>query len=216
MELTAATVHLTRSAAARTAVVAEMAAAAERYKFMWRALSFALFLGLATGIACAREKVMFGEDEFDAHLLKSFTEAVGALPIDPKDGDQVRVWFEDVMGGHVQGYFVTSKGAWHCKLRYDNTGKALVVNRGDCAGPHRYAERIARPMALLAEAAKFRGKVFECGVMDGWQAEIEGIVDGKPFRFSAANTGECKGEEIEWVDNFLDTVAMAWFRKDPD
>jgi hypothetical protein len=142
---------------------------------------------------------------------------VGALPIDPRDGDQVRIWFEDVMGGHVTGYIVTRKGVWRCRLRYSNdNGEYIVVHRGNCGGPHRYADRIAKPMALMADAAKLDGRSFACGVMDGWQAEIEGIFEGKPFSFDASNTNECKGQEIEWVDAFLDTLHAAWLKKDED
>jgi hypothetical protein len=163
----------------------------------------------------AGEKVSFGEGDLGASMVAAFTRAVGALPLDPKDGDQVRVWFDSVMTRHATGFIVTRKGVWRCSLRYENdNGEYIVVNRGTCRGPHRYTERIAKPMALLAQAAKLDGKSFACEVFDGWEAQIEGIHEGKRFGFHAANTQECKTEPIPWVDAFLDTVAGAWSKKD--
>jgi hypothetical protein len=216
MELTAATAHLTRVAAARMVEAgAEMAAAAERYRFVWRALYFALILGLVTGSAGSREIVRFDEENHQAHYVAAMTRAVGALPIDPKDGDQVRVWYNNPMGRSARGYILTRKGVWRCSLRYQNdNGRYLVFNGGSCSGPHRYDARLAKPLAQLADAAKLDGKSLQCGTMDGWEADVVGIFEGKPFAFYAANTLDCKEAETIWAGEFLELVAGAYYKND--
>jgi len=165
--------------------------------------------------AHANEHLTFGEDGYRVHWRAAVTQAVGALPIDPKDGDQIRVWFDNVMGGRVKGYIVTRDGAWLCRLEYENNnGEYIVVHGGRCSGKHRYPARIAKAMELLAAAPRFDGKIVACDVWDGWQAEVEGIVDGKRFAFTAVNTSECKGEEVELVNELVDAVGGAFYKHD--
>ena len=163
----------------------------------------------------AREIVRFDEQNHHAHYLAAITRAVGALPIDPNDGDQIRVWYDNPMGRSVRGYILTRKGVWRCSLRYKNdNGRYLVFNGGSCGGPHRYEARLAIPLAQLADAAKLDGKSLQCGTMDGWEANVEGIFEGRPFAFYAANTQDCKEEETRWAGEFLELVASAYYKKD--
>lgn len=182
-------------------------------------LALSSILCCLAGAAFADEKLYFHDEAFSAKETAAFTRAVGALPIEPKDGDQIRVWFDSVMNGRVTGYIVTSKGAWRCKLRYSNdNGQYIVVHHGNCSGPRRYPERISKVMALMSDAATFDGKGAHCEVMDGWQANIEGMFAGKPFAFGASNTDECTdtNEDARHVDAFVDLVAAAFYKKDDD
>jgi len=180
-----------------------------------RILLTSLVFCLTAQAACAREIVRFHEEGYHAHYMAAIRRAAGVLPIDPKDGDQIRVWFNDPMGRHLRGFILTRKGAWRCSLRYQNdNGDYLVFDGGTCSGPRRYEERLAEPLAQLAEAAKLDGKTLQCGTMDGWEANVEGIFEGKPFAFYAANTQDCKDPEILWAGDFLDLVAGAYWKKD--
>jgi hypothetical protein len=180
-----------------------------------RTLLMTMVFCLAVHVASAREVVRFHEDDYKAHLMAAITRAAGALPIDPKDGDQVRVWFNSPMGRSIRGFILTRKGVWRCSLRYQNdNGEYLVFDGGTCAGPRRFEARLAKPLAQLAEAARLDGKILECGTMDGWTADVEGIFEGKRFAFYAANTQDCEEEEIRWAGDFLDLVAAAYYKKD--
>lgn len=180
-----------------------------------------LLLCLVAGMASADEKVRFDDPNEDAHRTAAFNRAVGALPIDPVDGDQVRVWFYAYWSGEIRvtGYIVTRKGVYQCKLRYTHGAEAIVVHRGgSCSRPHRYPERLDKVLALMGDAAKFDGKTILCEVMDGWGADIEGIFEGKRFAFTAANTNECTDTDPDAAraDVFLDLVAAAYSKDDAD
>jgi hypothetical protein len=173
------------------------------------------FLVFGMVAARANERLTFGEEGYEVHWRTAITQAVGALPIDPKDGDQIRVWFDNVMGMEVTGYIVTRDGAWLCRLQYENNnGDYIVVHSGKCSGKHRYPARIAKAMELLAAAPRFDGKNVGCETMDGWQADVEGIFDGKRFVFTAMNTNDCKGEEVELVDALVNAVSHAFYKHD--
>jgi len=171
-------------------------------------------------VAVADEKVWFNEEGYGAHKIVAYNQAVGALPLDPKDGNQVRVWFDDVMGGRITGFIVARKGVWRCRLRVTNdNGEYIVVHRGECSGPRKYPERIERVMALMGDAAKLEvEEKLHCDVMDGWQASVEGMFEGQRFAFDASNTDECSDTNpaAARADRFLDMVAAAWQKKDED
>ena len=49
----------------------------------------------------------------------------------------------------------------------------------------------------------------------GWVgADIEGIVDGRTFRFSASNPDAC--DSAKPVDEILDLIQAAYYNKEPD
>lgn len=180
------------------------------------ALLTTVVICLAAQCVHAREIVRFAEDDYKVHYRAAVERASGVLPIDSRDGDQVRVWFDNPMGRSIRGFILTRKGVWRCSLRYQNdNGEYLVFNRsGTCSGPRRHDVELAKALAQLAEAAKLDGKILECGTMDGWEADVEGIFEGKPFAFYAANTQDCEEPEIRWAGDFLDLVAGAYQKQD--
>jgi hypothetical protein len=186
---------------------------------MRRSLPFSVLLCLLAGTAFADERVRFDDPNEAAHRAAAFNRAVGALPIDPVDGNQIRVWFYAYWSGEIKvtGYIVTSKGVWRCKLEYEHGAEDIRVHRGgSCNGPHRYAERLDKVIALIGEASKFNGQTVLCKVFDGWGATIEGNFEGKPFVFTADNTDECTdtNPEAARVNEFLDLVSAAYSKKD--
>lgn len=186
-----------------------------RFLMKGAALLMTIVLGVAAQSVSARELVRFDEEDYKAHYLAAIRRAAGVLPIDPRDGDQVRVWFDNPMGRSIQGFILTRKGVWRCSLRYQNdNGEYLVFSGGTCGGPRRYDDRLAKPLAQFAAAAKLDGKSLQCGTMDGWEADVEGIFEGKPFAFYAANTQDCEDPEIRWAGDFLDLVAAAYKKTD--
>jgi hypothetical protein len=200
-----------------------MAAAATSYRAVERrtspraAVLLATVCGLLAQVASSHDIVTFGDDDFSEHRMAAIRRAAGVLPMDPKDGDQVRVWFDNPLGASIRGFILTRQGVWRCSLRYQNdNGRYLVFDGGTCGGPHLYKDRLAAPLAQLAQAAKLDGKTLQCGTMDGWTANIEGIFEGKPFAFYAANTQDCEDAEIRWAGDFLDLVAAAYQKKDDD
>jgi hypothetical protein len=172
---------------------------------------------LVAHVASPHEIVTFGEEGYSAHRMAAIRRAAGVLPMDPKDGDQVRVWFDSPLGASIRGFILTRQGVWRCSLRYQNdNGKYLVFDGGTCGGPRLYKDRLVPPLAQLAQAAKLDGKILQCGIWDGWVANVEGIFEGKPFAFYAANTQDCEDAEIRWAGDFLDLVAAAYQKKDDD
>jgi hypothetical protein len=165
--------------------------------------------------------VRFDDPDEPAKRTAAFERAASAMPIDPADGDQVRVWFFPYWSGELKatGYIVTRKGVWRCVVRYKHRAEDIAVHSGGkCSGPHRYPERIDRVMALMEDAAKPDKEKAYCEVMDGWGAEIHGIYAGSRFAFSAMNTGECTDTNpvAARVDHFLNMVSAAWLKKDED
>lgn len=48
--------------------------------------------------------------------------------------------------------------------------------------------------------------------MDGWGADVEGIVDGKRFQFTASNPDDC--ESGQPVNTILELLANSYYRED--
>jgi hypothetical protein len=186
---------------------------------MPRCLLISLLLSLVAGTASADEKVRFDDENEDAHRTAAFSRAVGALPIDPVDGDQVRVWYYAFWSGEikVRGYIATRKGVYRCRLSYKHGAEDIVVHSGgSCSGPRRHPERIDKVMALMSEVAKFDGTTVGCDTLDGWGADIEGIFEGKRFVFSAMNTQDCTktDKDAALADHFFELVNAAYDNKD--
>lgn len=160
---------------------------------------------------------MFGVENYDELEIAAYSRAVSATPMDPRDGNQVRVWTMGYWSGRmpITGYILTHAGAYRCQLSYTNdTGKFIEIHRGHCRGPRKYAERLAKALAVLPELAKFDGGEVSCQVFDGWGALVEGIVDGKRFSFSASNPDACEAGKS--LNAMIDLIANAYYRADKD
>jgi hypothetical protein len=132
-------------------------------------------------------------------------------------GNQVRVWIMGYWSGRmpITGYIVDAGGVSRCKLSYKNdSGKYLVINRGHCSPPRNDPERIAKILASLRELATFDVKRASCEVMDGWGADIEGVVEGEQFQFSASNPDAC--ENAKPVNDILVLIERAYDGNDPE
>lgn len=181
-----------------------------------RWLSILLIAGGWQAAAVARELVYFSEDNYQDHLVAAFSRAVYAQPLDPRDGNQVRIWFTPYWSGRlpVTGYIVTGNGVYRCKLSFNNdNGEYLVVNRGQCSGARNYPDRLAKALASIPDLASHRDRA-SCPTMDGGGAEIEGIVDGKRFQFTAANSHDC--EEGQPVAAILELLANSCYKEDQE
>jgi len=166
--------------------------------------------------AAAGERVYFGEDNEKEHFIAALSRAVYALPIDPKDGDQVRVWFMPYWSGRMTiiGYIVTTKGVYRCRLSYNNdNGEYLEVNRGQCSGARNYPERLAKALAALPELVEHKDHA-SCETMDGGGADIDGIVGGVRFQFTASNSHDC--DEAKPVAEILDLLANSYYKEDQE
>lgn len=174
-------------------------------------------LGLSWLIpAVAGERIHFDEEGYEARLYAAYARAVKARPMDPKDGNQIRVWRLPYKGGRsgITGYILTNEGVYRCRLTCDNsTGKYLVINPGICKGPRKIPGRLARAMATLPDIAKYASSVNSCGTFDGGGADVEGIVDGKHFQFTAMNPHDC--DEARPLAEMLDRIVAA-YEKDRD
>ena len=186
---------------------------------MRRALIASLLLSFAVNAFARDIIVRFDDPNEDAARTAAFNEAVGALPMDAADGDQVRVWFYAFWSGEIKvtGYIVTRKGVWRCVLGYKHRAEDIAVHTGgNCGGPRRNTERIDKVMALMADAALPDKEKAYCEVMDGWGASVEGMFEGRRFAFTSMNTDECTDSNpvAARVELFLQTVSGAWNRKD--
>jgi hypothetical protein len=176
-----------------------------------------LFAFTLLGSAVAGERVYFDEQNYKEHEIAAYNRAVKAVPIDPRDGNQARVWMMGYWSRRMQitGYILTAKGVYRCKLSYNNdNGKYMVINPGQCAGPRMYPEKLQKALAALPELAKHDSESASCEVMDGWGADIEGMVDGKRFQFTASNPDEC--ESAKPVNAILELIESAYYKKNLD
>ena len=182
-------------------------------------MMLALVLSCA-GVARADQFVSFDEADRQA-MLAAYNKAAGLNPVNAADGDQVRVWYMGFPGVHptATGYVVTKDGVYRCRVKTDIKNDGIWVRSGQCGTRRHYPERLARALARFGEGPAFDGKGFGCEVMDGWQADVEGIVGGKRFRFEASNTNECaatKGGAIAQVDSWLGAMSGAYYKSDED
>lgn len=160
------------------------------------------------------EKIHFGDENFKSKWLAAVMQSAGVLPIDPRDGDQVRIWYDNVMGRKMTGYIVTKRGVWRCRVDYRNdNGEYMVAGKGYCGTERKRPEKLAKALTRFPEGPDFDGKFFGCGTLDGWDADIEGIVGGKRFAFQASNTNGCEAPEIIRVDGWIHDIAGAWFKE---
>lgn len=167
--------------------------------------------------AVAGERVHFDEENYAEHMLAAYSRAVHLEPMEPRNGNQVRVWVRGYWSGRmaITGYIVTEKGVNRCRLSYNNdNGKYMVVNRGSCSGARNYPERLAKALASLPELARHNSKNASCDTMDGWGADIEGIVDGQRFQFTASNPDDC--ESARPVNVILELLENAYYKEDRD
>src|SRR5689334_20078600 len=176
-----------------------------------RAALFAMLIGGLAANAMSVERVSFDGDDLSKRALAAYERSVGMNPADPQDGDQVRVWYDSVMNGHVTGYLVTPEGARRCRLRYDNDGNALNVKLGDCGPLRRHRAEAAKAIAMLAELVKLDGQSLACdGVLDGWDGAVSGVIGGRKFEFYTGNNNECRDEASQLINRLADLVAAAY------
>jgi len=170
------------------------------------------------GAVRADQFVSFYQQDYPRMKLTAFNKAAGLNPLDAADGDQVRVWYMGFPSVHptATAYIVTKSGVYRCRVKTDLRDGGMWVRSGQCGTRRHYPERLTAALARQAEGPGFDGKVFGCDVMDGWEADVEGIVGGKPFRFTASNTNECAGQggEIAQVDSWLDLMRGAYYKSD--
>jgi hypothetical protein len=176
---------------------------------------------LCAAVARADVFVSFDQDDYRSALVAAYSRQAGLNPIDPVDGDQVRVWYMGFPGTHptVTGYVVTSTGVYRCRVKADLENDGVRVHRGQCSTKRRYPERLAAALARFGEGPGFDGKQLLCPVFDGWEADVEGLVGGKRFAFIAGNTNECAekdGGDIAQVDSWLDAMSGAYYKDDDD
>ncbi len=163
----------------------------------------------AAAFATAAERVEFGDD---AAEVAAYERAVSMNPAHPRDGDQVRMWYANVMNGDVRGLLVTPGGTTRCTLKYINDGKGLLVQRGQCGTQRRHQAEAARVIAKLEQVAAFSGKSIICEVWDGWDGQVTGVINGKVFAFSISNTHECAdtNPEAKVVNELMELVSEAY------
>ena len=184
-----------------------------------RHLACTLTLSGVLVTALAGERIDFGSDNYRDVEVAAYSRAVHLPAIDPTGGNQIRAWFMGYWSGHMpfKGYVLTAKGAARCKLSYDNdNGNYIVINRGSCGPAIVHQERLGAAMAALPEMAKLDGQTIECGTMDGGGATVEGVYDGKLFRFTADNVDTCEGEKFRKVAAMLDLITAAYYGKDSE
>jgi hypothetical protein len=173
--------------------------------------------GLTSFAAIAGERIYFNENDRDGHELAAYSRAVRVLPMTAQGRNQVRVWIRGYWSGRmpIRGYIVDVDGVSRCTLSYNNdNGKYLVINRGHCSPPRTDPERIAKILASLRELATFDVIRASCGVMDGWGAKIEGVVEGEHFQFSASNPDAC--ENAKPVNDILKLIEDAYDGNEPE
>lgn len=161
--------------------------------------------------AIATEFVSFESEDLSKSALAAYERAVRLNPADPKDGDQVRIWYDSVMNGRVTAYVVTPEGARRCRLRYRNDGKGLHVKRGECGLLRSHAAEAGKVMALLEQIASLDGRHAACpDVLDGWDGMVSGVVGGRKFEFSIGNNNECQDEASQLINRLSDLVSAAY------
>ena len=186
-------------------------------------IALRLLVALLIGGTClsvrADERIKVHEENADARLAAAYARAVGVKPLDLRSGDQVRIWFEGLMSGDVEGHLLARGRARTCTLtteyhayENDDEGQAydpvVIVHKGRCKSITVELLRIEDAMRHLPEALEFNGQEFDCpDVEDGWSGIVEGVVGGERFTFSLSNVNFCMDEErfkplAEWLRVF--------------
>jgi hypothetical protein len=150
-------------------------------------------------------------------LIGAYTRAAGLKPLKPRDGDQVRIWFAEPMAHSVTGFIVVKGVAMRCELTtesdFEDRGQYsrndLIVHKGHCESRAEQNARIEDAMRHLPEALEFDGQEFGCGMEDGWEARVDGVIGGQRFSFEADNPGACD-EKAGRVNDWLKVIMGAY------
>jgi len=191
------------------------------WRYAWTFIA-AVVMGAGFTAARADERVALESDDTEGNLIAAYTRAAGLKPLKLRDGDQVRIWFDEPMAGSVTGYVVIKGQAKRCKLttesdfedKGENSRNDLIVHAGNCESRPEEDSRIEDAMRHLPEALEFNGQEFGCGFEDGWEARVDGVIGGQRFSFYADNTDGCKDEKIRRVDDWLTAVVGAYGKRD--
>lgn len=117
--------------------------------------SINLLLGISPLFAA--EMISFGAVDRNALELAAYERAVRISPVDPKDGDQVRIWYVNLLDDRVNGFLVTRKGARKCVLPIESDADGVAIERGRCTSLRPHRAEAARALDLLKEVAKLNG-----------------------------------------------------------
>jgi hypothetical protein len=163
----------------------------------------------------ADEIISFGVVDGDARELAAYERAVRIGPVDPKTGDQVRIWYVDVLGGRVNGFVVTTKGTRKCALRYDENADGRTIKRGRCGSLQPHRREAARALSMLTEIVKLNGKSVSCPIMDGWRGRVSGAFAGQIFQISIGNNDQCDDADSRLINQLGELIEKSFEPSDP-
>ena len=122
--------------------------------------------------------------------LDAYARASGLRPLTGGEAPTLRVWVEDVMLGDSSGYVVTPTATLVCRTSYINRMTSFSIRLARCSSK-RPSNQQARALSLLPELARMNGSDLDCGVMDGSEVYLEGVVSGRRFSLAAGNPSLC-------------------------
>lgn len=158
----------------------------------------------------ADETISFGAVDGEVRELAAYERAVRIRPVDPEDGDQVRIWYVDVMGGRVNGFLVTTEGTRKCALRYDQHADGRTIKRGRCGSLRPHREEAARALGFLKEVVKLNGKSVLCPILDGWNGNVSGVVAGQKFQISIGNNDQCDDPDSQLINRLSEFIEISF------
>jgi hypothetical protein len=157
-----------------------------------------LFLFLLTPISTdAYEGPAFGVDVDSS--LEAVTVAAGLPPQLSAKEDELRIWVRDYMGESITGYLITKPSGYKCEATTSYMSGVTSITSAKCRRWRR--NKVALPE--LANWAPLDGKDWDCDAQDGYDVFVEGLRDGKQFRFRAGNPGFCKDPDSQMLFKFL-------------
>ena len=145
----------------------------------------------------AHEGAAFGADVNSS--LEAVTAAAGLPSQLSAKEDELRIWVRDYMGESITGYLITKPSGYKCEATTSYLNGVTSITGAKCRRWRR--NKVALP--VLADWAHLDGKNWDCDAQDGYDVFVEGLRDGKQFRFRAGNPGFCKDPDSQMIFSFL-------------
>jgi hypothetical protein len=134
--------------------------------------------------------------------LDAFSSAANLQSLARSEGDELRVWTRDYMGGRIEGYVLSKSTSIKCLTTSHYTDGVVTIDRAGCQPWHKGSDALGVLDALSA----LNGKAWNCPVFDGSEVLLEGLRDGRRFALRVGNPWACKDSRSKAVMTVLNMV----------
>jgi hypothetical protein len=134
--------------------------------------------------------------------LDAFSNAANLQSLARSEGDELRVWTRDYMGGRIEGYVLSKSTSIKCLATSHYTDGVVTIDRAGCRPWHKGTDALGALDALSA----LNGKAWDCPAFDGSEVFLEALRDGRRFALRVGNPWACKDSRSKAVMTVLNMV----------